>query len=427
MMANKKIAIIGSGISGLSAAYFLKPHADVTLYEKEHRLGGHTRTLNVDYDGTRIAVDTGFIVFNYENYHHLAQLFKVLDIPVKEGSMSFAATVDDGRVEWGAKTLDSLFAQRRNLFNIAFLKGFADVVRFNRMALETVTRLPNLSLGELLLELKMGKWFRDYYLLPMGAAIWSCPAKQMLEFPASSFVRFFHNHGLLTIDDQPQWYTVDGGSDTYVRKIKAIIGAEHIRTSSLVRSILRQNGKVIVQSESGDEVYDDVILACHADEALGLLVDSDDLERDVLSPFKYSVNKAVLHRDPSQMPKRKRCWSSWNYLARSVERGGEEKSAVAVTYWMNSLQGIDEKYPLFVTLNPMTPVDPAETFDTHTFTHPIFTRDAVTAQTHIPRIQGKRNTWFCGAYQGNGFHEDGIASSVRMVKAMGYPIPWSDK
>lgn len=339
-MANKKIAIIGSGISGLSAAYFLKPHADVTLYEKEHRLGGHTRTLNVDYDGTRIAVDTGFIVFNYENYHHLAQLFKVLDIPVKEGSMSFAATVDDGRVEWGAKTLDSLFAQRRNLFNNAFLKGFADVVRFNRMALETVTRLPNLSLGELLLELKMGKWFRDYYLLPMGSAIWSCPAKQMLEFPASSFVRFFHNHGLLTIDDQPQWYTVDGGSDTYVRKIKAIIGAEHIRTSSLVRSILRQNGKVIVQSESGDEVYDDVILACHADEALGLLVDSDDLERDVLSPFKYSVNKAVLHRDPSQMPKRKRCWSSWNYLARSVGRGGEEKSAVAVTYWMNSLQGL---------------------------------------------------------------------------------------
>ncbi|MBY0427594.1 MAG: FAD-dependent oxidoreductase, partial [Alphaproteobacteria bacterium] len=294
---------------------------------------------------------------------------------------------------------------------------------FNKRAMDTVARLPNLSLGELLSELKMGQWFRNYYLLPMGAAIWSCPAKQMLQFPASSFVRFFHNHGLLTIDNQPQWYTVDGGSQEYVKKIHNIIGAENIRVSSRVRSVVRKDNKVIVQSESGDDIYDDVIMACHADEALALLVDSDDMERDVLSPFGYSINHAILHRDPAQMPQRKRCWSSWNYLARSQ---GREDSAVAVTYWMNSLQGIDERYPLFVTLNPITPVKPELIFDKHVFTHPIFTRDAVIAQTHIPRIQGQRHTWFCGAYQGNGFHEDGIKSSVKMVKAMGYSIPWDE-
>ncbi len=423
-MAKKNIAIIGSGISGLSAAYFLTPQANVTLYEKEARLGGHTRTLTVDYDGTQIPVDTGFIVFNYENYFHLSRLFKQLDVTVKKGSMSFAASVDDGRVEWGAKTLDSLFAQRRNLVNLAFLNGFADVVRFNKLAMTTVARLPNLTLGELLIELKMGAWFRNYYLLPMGAAIWSCPAGQMLKFPASSFVKFFHNHGLLTIDNQPQWYTVDGGSQTYIKKILATIGGANIRLSSRVRSVVRKDDKVVVQSEQGDEVYDDVIMACHADEALGMLVDSDALERDVLSPFQYSVNHAVLHRDPSQMPKRKRCWSSWNYLARS---GDKEDRSVAVTYWMNSLQSIDERYPLFVTLNPLTPVDPALTFDKHVFTHPIFTRDAVMAQNHIPRIQGQRHTWFCGAYQGNGFHEDGIKSTVKMVKAMGYSIPWDEQ
>ena len=423
-MTKKNIAIIGSGISGLSAAYFLKPFANVTLYEKEARLGGHTRTLTVDYNGTHIPVDTGFIVFNYENYFHLSRLFETLDVRVKKGSMSFAASVDDGRVEWGAKTLDSLFAQRSNLFNPAFLMGFADVVRFNKLAMETVARLPNLSLGELLTELNMGQWFRNYYLLPMGAAIWSCPAKKMLQFPAASFVRFFHNHGLLTIDNQPQWYTVDGGSQEYVKKIQPIIGDANIKLSSRVRSVVRRDGKVVVQSESGDDVYDDVVLACHADEALGLLVDSDELERDVLSPFKYSVNHAFLHRDTAQMPLRKRCWSSWNYLARSK---GQDDSAVAVTYWMNSLQGIDERYPLFVTLNPIKPVDPALIFDKHVFTHPIFTGDAVMAQTHIPRIQGKRQTWFCGAYQGNGFHEDGIKSSVNMVKAMGYSIPWNDQ
>jgi predicted NAD/FAD-binding protein len=415
-----KIAVIGTGISGLASAYLLDARHDVTVYEKEKRLGGHTRTLNVRYGDRDIAVDTGFIVFNETNYPHLSAMFRHLGVATHESDMTFAASIQDGWFEWGAENLNTVFGQRRNMLRPAFYGVCRDVMRFNAQAVETVERHPGLTLEGLITKLKLGEWFRRYYLLPMGGAIWSCPLAQMLQFPARTFVRFFQNHGLLSFNGQPQWYTVTGGAQNYVDRLSNPL-AGRIRSGCGVAKVTRFDGGVCVTDDSGyNQTYDHVVFACHGDEALAALGDADDRERQVLSAFRYQRNVAILHKDSSVMPKQRRCWASWNYRS----EGQGEDTAVSVSYWMNKLQGIDPAYPMFVTLNPARPIAEEHVFDRHEFDHPVFDNAAIAAQSRVQQMQGARNTWFCGAHLRHGFHEDGLWSAVTVAERLGASIPW---
>lgn len=416
-----KIAVIGTGIAGLSAAWLLNRKYDVMVYEKQTRLGGHSRTVNAVYGDRTIPVDTGFIVYNERNYPNLAGLFRHLGVPIKKSDMSFALTVDNGWLEWGAKDLAAILGQRRNLLRPKFLKLFADVMRFNKDALATVKSTPDVTVGELIHGMGLGDWFRRHYLLPMAGAIWSCPPCQMLEFPAQSLVHFFANHNLMAMSGQPQWLTVEGGAQKYVEHLAAPL-AGRIRSGYGARRIVRTGQGVEVTDEQGETChYDQIVLACHSDEALSLLDDANSAERAALGAIRYQLNRAVLHKDPSFMPKRKACWASWVYHS----DGDGEEPAISVTYWMNSLQGIDPNYPLFVTLNPAKPIAAEDTFDSHLFSHPVFDFAAMHAQTALKQMQGERNTWFCGAYLGHGFHEDGLVSAVRVAERLGVLAPWA--
>jgi len=417
----KKIAVIGTGISGLSAAYFLNRAHDVTVYEKQTRPGGHSRTIDVDYGDRTISVDTGFIVFNRRNYPNLTALFRILDVPVKNSDMSFALTVADGWLEWGAKNLRAILGQPSNVFRPRFLRLFADVVRFNNGALAEAARFPHLTVGGMIESMRLGDWFRRHYLLPMAGAIWSCPPSHILDFPARALVQFFANHGLLSINGQPQWLTVDGGSKIYVEKLAADFGGR-LRAGCGVASVARTpRGIRVTDAEGGSNLYDDVIFACHSDEALALLRDATDAERNALGAIRYQPNLAVLHKDTSFMPKRKACWASWVY--NSDGKGNEP--AVSVTYWMNNLQGIDRRHPLFVTLNPARAIASENVLDICQFAHPVFDFAAMEAQKALNEMQGLNNTWFCGAYLGHGFHEDGLVSAMRVAERLGAPAPWA--
>jgi predicted NAD/FAD-binding protein len=416
-----KIAVVGTGIAGLGASYLLHPHHDIVVYEKANRVGGHSRTLTIDYDGARIPVDTGFIVFNEPNYPHLSAMFRHLGVRTHESDMTFAATIRDGWLEWGAKNFDTAIGQRRNLLRPRFGKLVHDVLKFNASALDTVERKPDLTLDELIDELRLGDWFRNYYLLPMTGAIWSCPPREMLAFPARALVRFFANHHLLNSSGQPQWYTVTGGSEQYVSRLSRSF-ASKVRMNCGVRSVRRENGFAIVTDASGhSDRFDDVILACHADESLALLADANDVERSALGAFRYQQNRAVLHRDPRFMPKRKRCWASWVYTS----DGRGDDPAIFVTYWMNLLQGIRRDRPLFVTLNPALEIPERAIFDAHEFAHPVFDHAAMAAQKKLQALQGTRNLWFCGAHMRHGFHEDGLASAVHVAELLGGSVPWT--
>jgi predicted NAD/FAD-binding protein len=418
-----KIAIIGTGISGLSAAYLLRHRHAVTVYESQGRLGGHSRTLNVTYGDRRIAVDTGFIVFNERNYPNLSALFRQLGVPIKNSDMSFALTVADGWLEWGAKDLAAIIAQRRNLLRPRFLKLFADVLRFNRDAVREVDAAPDVSVDGLIRRMRLGDWFRRHYLLPMAGAIWSCPPKQMLEFPASSLIHFFANHNLMSFSGQPQWLTVDGGAQVYVDRMGSLLG-DRVQTDRGVVRVTRRSGQVEITDTRGEtEVYDDVVFACHSDQALELLgSDATSAERRALGAIRYQANVAVLHKDSSFMPKHKACWASWVYHSDGV---GDEP-AISVSYWMNSLQCIDERYPLFVTLNPAKPIAPENVFDVHECAHPVFDFGALAAQKVLHAMQGTHGTYFCGAYLGHGFHEDGLVSAMRVAEQLGVRAPWQE-
>ena len=418
-----RIAIIGAGISGLGAAHLLHPDHDITLYERQGRIGGHSRTVTINYDGRAIAVDTGFIVFNKPNYPNLTGLFAQLGVPVHKSDMSFAATIAKGWLEWGAYDFIALFGQRRNLFRPQFVRLVRDVFRFNTQCERMVEEYPDFTLGALVAKMGLGEWFRRYYLLPMAGAIWSCPTDEMMAFPARTLIRFFVNHHLLSVTGQPQWYTVTGGSQEYVRRLIAGF-AGRVRVACGAAAITRHGGLVTVRDDHGAiAVYDDVILACHGNEALSLLKDADSAERAALSAFRYQRNVAVLHRDVRVMPRRKRCWASWVYSSDK----SPAQSAITVHYWMNRLQGIDPARPLFVSLNPVEKIPDALTFDRHEFDHPVFDSAALAAQPRLQAMQGKRNTWYCGAHLGHGFHEDGLASAVQVARLMGSDIPWSSE
>jgi len=417
-----RTAIIGTGISGMGIAYMLHQAGhDITVYEKNAVTGGHTRTLEVDHQGRKIPVDTGFIVYNLPNYPNLSAMFRHLGVATQKSDMSLAISVDEGRFEWGARSLNAVFGQRRNIFRPSFYRLIRDVLRFNANAERVVEQQPDLTLGQLIERMGLGGDFLRYYLLPMGGAIWSCPPKTMLGFPAMTFVRFFKNHALLDIKNQHQWYTVTGGSREYMAKLTAPY-RDRIRTGCAVKRVERSAQGVKVTDAHGETlVYDRVVFASHADETLAMLADASYAERAVLGAFPYQKNIAYLHADESVMPKRRRCWASWVYHAQG--RVGEETD-IAVTYWMNLLQSIDPRYPLFVTLNPVRPIDPARVFDRHEFTHPVFTREAIAAQEKLPSLQGQQQSWFCGAYARYGFHEDGLGSAVAVAQHMGVRVPW---
>jgi predicted NAD/FAD-binding protein len=378
----------------------------------------------VDYDGRAIPVDTGFIVFNRPNYPNLCGLFTHLGVASHASDMTFAASIRNGWLEWGAKDLGAVIGQRRNLLRPKFGLLLRDVMVFNARAQTVVEHHPELDLEGLISKLGLGDWFRRYYLLPMSGAIWSCPPCEMMSFPARTLVRFFANHHLLSFTGQPQWRTVTGGSQEYVKRLTASF-AHRIRVKCGAVAVTRlsdaKSGKIGVKdSQGGFENYDQVVMACHADEALALLKDADQDEQAALGCFRYQKNRAVLHRDPSLMPRRRRCWASWVYTS----DGDFLHPKITVTYWMNLLQGIDRQYPLFVSLNPKRDIPEALIFDRCEFDHPVFDRAAMAAQGRVAALQGRRGTWFTGAHLGHGFHEDGLASAVWVARALGSAIPW---
>ncbi|MFY0618391.1 NAD(P)/FAD-dependent oxidoreductase [Shimia sp.] len=416
--ARRKIAIVGSGISGLSAAYALAETHDVTLFEADNRLGGHARTVMAGRNGTQ-PVDTGFIVFNYATYPHLTQLFDELDVPVVKSEMSFGASINSGWMEYGLSTLGAIAAQKRNLLRPKFYGMIADILRFGKQA-EAAAQNDDKTIGELVQELGLGDWFRDYYLLPMCGAIWSTPTTEVDQFPAKSLVQFFKNHALLAGNKQHQWWTVDGGSIEYVRRLETALRARgctiHLNTpvSHVARGLQGEQGLPGVTVTSGDatpHTFDEIIFACHSDQTLAILGSTATAaERAALGAIRYQPNRAVLHCDPSVMPHTKKCWSSWAYRS--------QNGAIGVTYWMNRLQNIDESDPLFVTLNPTQPIAQEAIYDDVTFSHPVFDKAALKAQAEIRGMQGLNNTWFAGAYNRHGFHEDGIHSAMQVVDLM---------
>lgn len=409
----RKIAILGGGISGLAAAYLLADKHEITLFEAEPRIGGHARTVVAGLNGDQ-PVDTGFIVFNYANYPHLTAMFRDLDVPVEKSDMSFGATIDDGRVEYGLRTLGALVSQRRNFARPGFYRMVRDILRFNAQA-EALAVSDDITIDELVEQLGLGTWFKEYYLRPICGAIWSTGTDTVGNFPARTLVRFFRNHALMSTTGQHQWWTVSGGSREYVTRLVAHLEGKgcDLRPDTPAQSVMRNGGVVRIASKRGVETYDDVIFACHSDQALRLLETPTRDEQAILGNIQYQDNHAILHRDETQMPKVRGAWSSWVYQASSHQ----DRSGIGVTYWMNRLQNIPENDPLFVTLNPLHQVREECIYDEKTFRHPVFDRAALVAQTRMQEIQGENNTWFAGAYLRNGFHEDGFASAVRIARA----------
>ncbi|MHC9235710.1 NAD(P)/FAD-dependent oxidoreductase [Pseudooceanicola sp. 502str34] len=404
----RRIAVIGAGISGMGAAHLLSRHHHVTLIEAAPRLGGHARTLMAGKRGDQ-PVDTGFIVFNKANYPYLVDLFEDLDVPICESSMSFGASLKGGRLEYGLKDLPAVFTQKKNMFDPRFLTMLRDVMRFNATALE-MAQEDHLSIRDFLRKMRMGTWFRDYYLLPLSGAIWSTPKEKILDFPARAMIQFFENHALLHHTGQHQWYTVKGGSVEYVRRLEEALrhrGVE-IRTGAPVRAVTRTVLGVEIRQENGAwEVFDEVVMATHSDDTLRLLADAGADERRLLGAIRYQPNRVVLHADASIMPKRRGAWSSWNY----TEVAGKPGDEIDLTYWMNSLQPIPMDDPHFVTLNSTRPIREELIYDETTMRHPVYDLEALQAQEALRQLNGTNRTWFCGAWLRNGFHEDGLASA----------------
>ena len=413
--APRRIAVIGGGISGMAAAHMLADRNSVVLFEAEPRLGGHARTVIAGKRKDQ-PVDTGFIVFNRVNYPHLVRLFEKLGVPTANSTMSFGASIRGGAVEYGLASVDTVFAQRRNAFNPRFLRMLADILHFNRNA-EAVANDPAMTIRELLARLRTGPWFRDHYITPFSGAIWSTPTAGILDFPAQALVRFFRNHALMDVEGQHQWYTVKGGSIEYVHRLQSAMTAQgvDIRTATPIASVRREAGSVFVRAVGcKPELFDDVIFATHSDITLKLLVDGTQAETSALAAIRYQPNEAILHSDASLMPKSRKVWSSWSY----VEPKSGPGDRIDLTYWMNSLQPIPEDDPLFVTLNTTRPIRDALIHDVTTFHHPVFDVAAFAAQDRLRAMNGGQNTWFCGAWMKNGFHEDGFASAVDVVQGM---------
>ena len=416
-----RIAVVGSGIAGLSAAWLLAGRHQVTLFEANGYLGGHTNTVDVRLDGITHPVDTGFLVFNRRTYPNLCALFAHLGVESAPSEMSFAVSLRDRDLEWAGASLATVFAQRRNALRPAFLHMLADILRFNRAA-TAIARAgaeEEATLGEFLARGRYGRPFREWYLLPMAAAIWSCPARLMLDYPIATFARFCDNHALLQVDDRPQWLTVRGGAREYVRKLAARL--DDVRLASPVRSVDGIPGAFRVAGDAFAETFDQVVLACHSDQALGLLAHPTGAERNVLGRLRFARNRAVLHTDAGLLPRRESLWSSWNYIGAAGEAG---ERPVGVSYLLNRLQPLPFRTPAVVTLNPPLAPAPEKVIAEFRYEHPAFDRGAIDAQAALGAIQGRRGLWFCGAWAGYGFHEDGLKSGLAVANALGCLAPW---
>jgi predicted NAD/FAD-binding protein len=413
-----RIAVVGGGVSGLSAAWLLSEKYSVTLFEAGSYVGGHTNTVDAEVDGIRHPVDTGFLVHNDLTYPNLVQLFRHLNIPVHASDMTFSVSLAQPDLEWAGTSLGTVFAQRRNLMRPAFLGMLRDILRFNRHAARYLARCgPYALLGDLLDDEGYGQAMRDWYLLPMAGAIWSTPPSMVLQQPARTFLSFCLNHRLLQVAGRPQWKTVKGGARQYVNAMLPRIA--DVRVSSAVHTVKRLADGVEVRSAGHVDRYDAVVLACHAPTSLAMLDASED-ERDVLSRVRYQPNVAVLHTDTALLPRRRAVWSAWNYLA-----GPTADAPMSVSYLLNHLQPLPFKQPVIVTLNPQREPAASSVLGRFDYEHPVLDADTVAAQGQLAGIQGRARTWFCGAWTGYGFHEDGLASAIRVAADFGVSPPWS--
>ncbi len=426
MSRRMKLAIVGSGISGLAVAHTLKDHADITVFEAGDYFGGHTHTVDITLPTPQgpitHGVDTGFLVFNERTYPNLINLFAELQVETAPSNMSFSVKVpgalNGNTLEWSGTDLNSVFAQRSNLVNPRFWRMLADVMRFNALCTRIANAQREQDLQQPLVEFfrthKFSESFRDWYFLPMLGCIWSCPTDQMLQFPVATMIRFCHNHGLIQVTNRPQWFSVVGGARHYVEKILA--GVHDKRLSTPVRLIERDAQGVRIITDGHAERFDEVVIATHTDQALGLLREPSGEERKVLGDIRYQDNRAVLHTDASVLPANPKAWAAWNYeRAASTER---ESSRVCLHYLLNLLQIIPFAQPVVVSLNPLQPIDPATILGEYDYAHPVFDLKAIDAQKRVPLLQGQHHTWYAGAWTGYGFHEDGLKSGLQVGRAL---------
>jgi uncharacterized protein len=423
-----RVVVVGSGISGLSAAWLLSTKHEVSVFEAAPRLGGHANTVDVDAPEGRCPIDTGFIVYNTACYPNLIALFDRLQVPTAETDMSFAVSLDGGGYEYSGSGLGGLFGQPSNLANLAHWRMVREILRFFREAnaLDLKAIDASVTLEDWLSERGYSKRFVHAHIVPMGAAIWSTPADEMLAFPFAAFIRFFANHGLLQSFNRPAWRTVRGGSREYVQRISSQISAQSAGRMALGDAVVAVEGgaqQVVVKTASGNrETFDAALIACHADEARGLVSTDDAAAHSVLSAFRYAANEAVLHTDPLQMPRRRRLWSSWNYIGGAHERNGGRSERLAATYWMNRLQPLQTKTDYFVTLNPLTAIASEHVVQRFSYQHPMFDETALSAQAKLSSLQGRNSIWFAGSYFGYGFHEDGVQAGLAAAEDMSLHI-----
>lgn len=413
------IAIIGAGISGLSCAHYLSSHHTVTVFEAGSRIGGHTATVDVQLGARTYAIDTGFIVYNDWTYPNFIALLRELGVSSKPSSMGFSVRDEHSGLEYAGTNLNALFAQRGNLFSPRFLGLLRDILRFNRETVDDLDRgrvAAGETLGAYLDQKGYGRAFRDHYLIPMGSAIWSAGLDDMADFPLEFFLRFFRNHGLLSVKDRPQWRVIEGGSREYLRPLCQRF-EQRIRTDCPIRQVRRDHTGVALTLPDGSvERYDQVVLACHADQALGMLADPSGPEREILNALPYQANDVVLHTDTRLLPRNRRTWSSWNY------RLGRDRERAVVTYNMNILQGLAAPETFCVTLNDSESINPLKVLGRFRYEHPVFTLAGIDAQQRWREINGVNRTWYCGAYWHNGFHEDGVVSARRVADALGQTV-----
>ncbi len=416
-----RVAVVGSGIAGLSAAWMLAREHQVTLYEADQRLGGHTHTVDVSLDGQTFPVDTGFLVFNHRTYPELTRLFAQLGVATVASDMSFSVKLESPELEWSGTSLNTVFGQRANLARADFWRMLRDILRFNREATADSTLSDSQSLGDYLKRKAYGQPFVDWYLLPMAAAIWSCPASQMLEFPLASFVAFCRNHGLLQVFDRPQWRTVVGGGREYVNKLAA--GIAEIHLGQPVESIRPRGARIEVGCDHLSGLYDQVVLACHSDQSQRLLARHYETVSRQLGHLPYQDNRAVLHTDASLLPGRRALWSAWNYQS---GMGELDARPVAVNYLINQLQPLPVKTPVIVSLNPLQAPDPGLIHGEFRYSHPLFTRESSRAQLALRALNGNDGIWLAGAWMGYGFHEDGLVSALNVARRMNVTLPWRE-
>lgn len=416
------VAVVGSGISGLAAAWLLSKRHQVTLFERDPRAGGHSNTVDVPQAGRAVPVDTGFIVYNTASYPNLIALFDHLGVPTAPASMGFSVSLEEGRYEYSGNGIGGLFGQPSNVLRLAHWRMVADTLRFFREARGMRASEPGggPTLAAYLFANGYSEAFVACHIRPMAAAIWSTPPSKIMEFPAAAFVRFFENHGLLQVNGRPEWRTVVGGSRQYVRRLLDDMDGR-VALGCPAQAVVRTGTGVMITHARGVERFDACVVATHADEALALLGDADKRERELLGSFRYTPNRAVLHADPGLMPKRRRLWSSWNYLG----SGSGKDASSSVTYWMNKLQPLGDARDLFVTLNPTRAIEPASRIATFAYSHPLFDQKAIMAQQDLWSLQGRRKTWFCGSYFGYGFHEDGLQAGLAAAEDIGgVRRPW---